>query len=209
VIVTISREYGAGGLAVAEGLAQRLGYDLVSDDLSRSVAAKMGTSAEVASQATTGPSLPERILGNLGAGTAELQTPAAPRLPGDFDESLRRELEREIRERGARGDVVILGRSAAHILAGTPGLVRVFLTAAREWRIAKVCEIFGQTRDEAIADIERVDSARRKFTKERHKAVWGDARYYDLTIDSSRFDIEGTIDVIALAVRVAEQHLER
>ncbi len=204
MIVTISREYGSGGLAVAEGLAEKLGYGIVADDLQHAVAAKMGTSADAAARATTEPSLPERILGSLGAGTAELQTPSSPRLPGEFDASLRREMEREIRERAANGDVVILGRSATHLLAGTPGLVRVFLTAARDWRVARVMEAFGQSREAASADIERVDAARKKYTKERHKANWGDARCYDVCVDASRFDIEGTIAIIYAAVRAAE-----
>ena len=204
VIVTISREYGSGGLAVAEGLAHRLGYGLLADDLPYAVAAKMGTSAAAASRATTEPSLSERILGSLGAGTAELQTPSAPRLPGEFDESLRREMEREIRERAAQGNVVILGRSATHLLAGMPGLVRVFLTAARAWRVDRVMQAFHQSRETAEADIERVDAARKRVTRERHKAVWGDARYYDLCVDASRFDIDGTIDIVYAAVRSAE-----
>ncbi len=206
VIVTISREYGSGGLAVAQGLAEALGYGLVADDLPEAVAARMGTSADAALVATTQPSLSERILGSLGAGTAELQAAETPR-PGDFDASLRTEIERMIRERAASGNVVILGRSAGHFLAGTPGLLRVFLTGSREWRIARVMEAFEKTRDVAIAEIERVDSARRKTTKERYKAVFGDARYYDLTIDASFFDIEGTIALLIAAVRAAESNV--
>ena len=206
MIVTISREYGSGGLAIAQGLAEALGYGVLADDLPKTVAARMGTSADAALQATTQPSLSERILGSLGAGTAELQTPDAPR-PGEFDASLRSEIERTLRERAAAGNVVILGRSAGHVLAGTPGLLRVFLCGDREWRIGRVMAAFEKTREVAIAEIERVDSARRKATKERHKAIWGDARFYDLTIDASRFDIDGSVAILIAAVRVAEsQH---
>jgi cytidylate kinase len=207
VIVTISREYGSGGLSIAQGIAEALGYELMADDLPKTVAARMGTSADAASQATIEPSLSERILGNLEVGTAELQIPSFPRLPGDFDEALRREMEREIRDRAQRGDVVILGKSASYVLAGMPGLVRVFLTGKREWRIARVMDAFGQSREAAIADIERVDSARRKFAKERHKIAWGDARYYDLTLDASYFGIDGSVAIVTAAVLRAQSEI--
>jgi len=205
VIVTISRAYGAAGLAVADGTAAALGYDLLTDDLPIAVAARLGTSVgEVAARASALQSLPERILGGLGAGTPESVSPAATRLPGDFDETMRREIEHTIRERAAAGNLVILGRNAGTVLAGRSDLVRVFLTAARAWRIARLCEAFGTTAAQAEVDIDRVDAARRTFAKERYKTAWGDARFYDLIIDVSRFGIAGSIDLVATAARAAD-----
>lgn len=205
MIVTISRAYGAAGLAVADGTAAALGYDLLTDDLPIAVAARLGTSVgEVAARASALQSLPERILGGLGAGTPESVSPAATRLPGDFDETMRREIEHTIRERAAAGNLVILGRNAGTVLAGRSDLVRVFLTAARAWRIARLCEAFGTTAAQAEVDIDRVDAARRTFAKERYKTAWGDARFYDLIIDVSRFGIAGSIDLVATAARAAD-----
>jgi cytidylate kinase len=206
VIVTISREYGAAGLAVADGVAHALGYELLLDDLPRTVAARLGTSAaEVAERAASEASLAEKILARLGAGTAEVISLSEPRLPGDFDESVRREIERTILERAAAGNVVILGRNAGALLGRRPGLVRVFLTGEREWRLARIMASFGNTRAEALADLERIDAARRKIAKERYKVAWGDARFYDVLLDASRFGVEGTVEVAVAAVRGAER----
>jgi len=202
VIVTISREYGAAGLAVADGAAAALDYGLLTDDLPRTVAARLGTSADVvAARASQRQSLSERILGGLGAGTTESISPAATPLPGDFDESMRREIERTIRERAAGGDLVILGRNAGSVLAGRSDLVRVFLTGARPWRIARLVEAFGQTPAQAEDDLERVDAARRAFAKERYKTLWGDPRFYDLVVDVSRFGVTGASEIVVAAVR--------
>jgi len=206
VIVTISREYGAAGIAVAQGVADALGYELLAEELPKTVAARLGTSAdEIASRATTSASFTERVLGGLGAGTAEVATPATPRLPGDFDETMRREIERTIRERAERGNVVILGRNAAAVLGRRPDLVRVFLTAEREWRLARVMGAFGLERTAALAELERVDAARRRLAKDRYRVAFGDARFYDLVIDTSRFGVEGAIEIVAGAVRAAER----
>ena len=202
VIVTVSREYGAGGLAVADGTAAALGYELLTDDVPKTVAARLGSSSdEIASRATSEPSFAERMLRGLSAGTADSVSPAAPRLPGDFDESVRREIERAIRERAARGNVVILGRNASALLGVRPDVLRVFLHANRNWRVARLVEAFGLTPDVALADLERMDAARKSFAKERYNVRWGDARSYDLIVDVSRVGICGAVAVVVAAAR--------
>ncbi len=206
MIVTISRDYGAAGLAVAEGVAHELGYELLLDDLPRTVAARLGTSPdEVAERAASEASLAERILARLGAGTAEVISLTEPRLPGDFDESVRREIERTIRERAASGNVVILGRNGGALLGARPDLVRVFLTGDREWRLARIVESFGNSRARAAADLERIDGARRKIAKERYNVAWGEARCYDVLLNASRFGVDGTVELVVAAVRAAER----
>jgi cytidylate kinase len=205
VIVTISREYGAAGLAVGDGVATALGYELFTDDLPKRVAAKLGTSAEeVAERASAAPSLPERLLAGLGEGTAEVVSARAPAFAGDFDESVRREIEAAIRERAARGNVVILGRNSGAVLGSRPDLIRTFLSAELEWRVARVLASFGGDRSQILADIERIDAGRKKVAKERYKIAWSDAHSYDLTIDVSRIGIAGAVTLVTQAVRAAE-----
>ena len=205
MIVTISRTYGAAGLAIADGTATALGYELLTDDLPKTVAERLGTSpAVVAERASLGRSLSERIISSLGAGTPESISPAATPLPGDFDEAMRREIERTIRERAGAGNIVILGRNAGAVLAGRTDLVRVFLHGAKPWRVARLVAAFGQTPEDAASDIDRVDAARRSFAKERYKTIWGDPRFYDLIVDASRFGVAGTVATIVGAVCAAE-----
>jgi cytidylate kinase len=205
VVVTISREYGAAGLAVADGVARALGFELLTDDVPKTVAARLGTSAAVVdARATTEASFTERLLGRLGAGMPELLSPAAAKLPEDFDEVLRREIERTIRERAEAGRVVILGRNAGTILRDRSYVVRVFLTAPREWRLARIVESFGITRAEALDDLERIDAKRKAFAKERYGIAWGDAGSYDLALDVSRFGIAAATGLVVAAARAAE-----
>jgi len=205
VIVTISREYGAAGLAVAEGSAHTLGYELLTDDLPKTVAARLGTSPEeVASRANAEASLGERILASLDAGTPETVAGSLAAPGGDFDESVRREIERTIRERAARGDLVILGRYASAVLGARPDVLRVFLVAARGWRTARLIEAFGWNADTAQAAIERIDAARKKLAKDRYDLRWGDPHAYDLVADVSRLSVDGAVTLVATAVRALD-----
>ncbi len=205
VVVTISREYGAGGLAVAGGVAVDLGYELLGDDaLSEAVALRMGTSAGSVADRTSEAPLSERILGRLGAGMMETLSLATPRLPDDFDEDVRRTLERTICERAADGRVVILGRNGGIVLGARPDVLRVFLIAERDWRVARLAAYFGQSPERARADLERVDSGRRKFAKDRYDVRWGDPHLYDLVIDVSRVTLATATALIVAAVRAHE-----
>lgn len=205
MIVTISRDYGAAGLAVATAVATALGFELLNDELQKRVAARLGTSAdEVAARASADESFSERVLSGLGAGTAEVASPSVPTLPGEFDEALRQEIERTIRERAELGSVVILGRNAGGVLGRRADVLRVFLTGERAWRVARIVDSFGVSRAEAEADIERIDSARRKVARDRYKLHWADAHAYDVTLDVSRVGIEGAAELIVLAVRALE-----
>ena len=205
MIVTISREYGAAGLAVADGCAHALGYELFFDDLAKTVAGRLGTSADaVAAIASSHQTLPERLLAGLETGTAEVVSSSVPLLPTDYEESVRREIERTIHERAAGGNVVILGRNAGSVLGRRPDAVRVFLTAERSWRAARLIDSFGQSRDSALADMDRIDAARKRIAKDRYGIRMGDAHHYDLTIDVSRFGIEASVGLVVAAVRAAE-----
>jgi CMP/dCMP kinase len=205
MVVTISREYGAGGLAIADCVAAALGYEMLAQQIPAAVAASLGTSSEeVDAVAGSPPPLGERFLTGMREGTADNVGPIAPVWTGDFDESVRRELERTMRERAARGNVVVLGLVGNAVLAGTPGLVRAFVYADRAWRIEHIAQTFGFSRAQATAEVDRLDVQRRRFSQERYKVAWGDRRFYDVIVDSSRLGIDGAAETIVCAVRACE-----
>ena len=174
---------------------------MFSDQIPAEVAARLGTSSDdVDARGESEAPLAERILVDMGAGSPQTVGPDAAPLLDPFDEAVRREIERAIRERAARGDVVILGRVGNAVLAGSPGLARAFVYAAREWRLGRLMTAFGFDLAKANAEIDRIDVERRKFAGDRYKIVWGDRRYYDVIVDSSRLGIDGAVATIVAAV---------
>jgi cytidylate kinase len=92
---------------------------------------------------------------------------------------------------------------ASVVLAGRADLVRVFVQAPLAWRIAHVVESLGVGEAAAREEVARIDEARRTYAREGYRVTWGDPRVYDLVLDSSRFGVEGSADVIVAAVRAA------
>ncbi len=198
MIVTISREYGALGRAVTRGVAHRLGYRLVDDDLPVVVAARLGTSPEMVENVENRSSgFGERFLRSLSSAVPEAFQPAAAE--DDLSDAALREVERLIREAADRGNVVVVGRMGNAILAPRPDLVRVFLTAPVPWRAAHIAESLQVSEPAARTEIARVDAGRRAFARERYDVVWGDRHNYDLIVDVSAFGVDGTVAIITAA----------
>lgn len=203
MVVTISREYGAAARAVSEGVAERLGYRLLDDDLPVIVAAHLGTAPEVIESVEhRRPGLAERLLRSLNAAVPELSQPV---LHGeDIDEDAVREIERHVRAAAVQGDVVIVGRVAGSIVGPGPDVLRIFLRAPLPWRIAHVAESLGISAREAHAEIDRIDRGRHAYAEERYGIVLGDPSHYELVIDVARFGVDGAGDLIVAAVTRAQ-----
>ena len=82
MIITISREFGAGGGEVAERLAQALGWTLVDNELIDEVAKRAGLAPEeVAEREERAPSFIERLSRTLASAMPEFVAPEAGTLP--------------------------------------------------------------------------------------------------------------------------------
>jgi cytidylate kinase len=190
MIVTISRAYGAEGKAVATSCAAQLGYRLLDDEL---------PTIEGRS-----PRFRERLLVQLGAAIPELSQEVALPENDPLTETSVLEIERLVGEAASTGDVVIVGRCAGLILGARPDVVRIFVLAALDVRIARVRAALDCDAARARSEIARVDEARRTFAQQRYRVVWGDPANYDLVIDTGRFGVEGSSALVVTAVRTRE-----
>jgi CMP/dCMP kinase len=199
VIVTVSNEYGSGALAIAARVAGELGYAFVDQQLPVVVAKRLRIAPQdVDASEDAQRSLGERILSSLERATPELAQASADE---PFDEALVRAVQEAVRDYAARGNAVIVGRGASAILGARPDVLRVFMHAPREWRIARVVEATGIRPDAAEAEVDRVDRARVAHLYEWYGVTFGDARAYDMCIDTSRLDAAQSAAAIVAAAR--------
>ena len=83
------------------------------------------------------------------------------------------------------GSCVIVGRAADYVLKDMDNVIRIFIHAPEEYRIGRVMEVYGDSRDEAKDNIRRSDKARAAYYHHISGNRWGDEKNYDLVIDSS------------------------
>jgi cytidylate kinase len=199
VIVTISNEYGCGALAIARRVADGLGYEYVDQQLPVVVAKRLQiTPQAVEANEDAGRTLGERLLTSLELATPELAQASAD-VP--FDQRLLHAVQEAVREYAVHGDAVIVGRGASAILGSRADVLRVFMHAPRDWRIAHVMETTGVRRESAQSEVERVDRARSAYLREWYGLTFGDTQNYDLCIDTSRVDANQSAALIVTAVR--------
>lgn len=200
MVVTVSNEYGSGALAIAKRAAGELGYEYVDQQLPVVVAKRLSISPEeVDANEDTARTLGERLLTSLERATPEL---AASSSVAPFDEELLKAVQQAVREYAARGDAVIVGRGSGMILGAAPNVLRVFMHAPRDWRIAHVTDAYRIDRKVAETELDAVDKMRKAYLRDWYGATFGDPGNYDLCIDTSRFDEAGSAALIVAAVRL-------
>lgn len=186
-------------------VAERLGYRIVDDDLPIVVAARLGTTTDVVDSVENRlPAFGERVLQRLAAALPEISQPLVQTAGDDFQIEYRREIERLVHEAAHAGNVIIMGRVANAILGRRPDVLRVFVHAPLAWRSAQVRASLDVDEATARSEIARIDEARRAYAQEQYRMAWGETRQYDLTLDTSRFGVEGAAEVIAAAIAAAE-----
>lgn len=199
MIVTISNEYGCGALAIATRVAGELGYEYVDQQLPVVVAKRLRIAPEVVeANEDAERTLGERLLTSLERATPELAQASAEE---PFDEELVTAVQEAVREYASRGNAVIVGRGASAVLGARDDVVRVFMHAPRAWRVARIIDAMRVSRQVAEGEVDRVDRARVAYMRQWYDRGFGDAREYDLCIDTSRLEAAGSAAAIVAAVR--------
>jgi cytidylate kinase len=203
-VVTVTRQFGAGGSAVAERVARALGWTLVDNDFVDQVARRAGLPpATVAAHEERAPSLAQRLVRALasaapetfGAGTATSEEPA--------EEEIVRVTERVIADAAQHGRVVLVGRGAQAILASrSPDeAVHVYVTAPRETRIRTVMERLGVDAKEAAAAADRTDADRDRYVQQWHARERRDPANYHLVVNTGWLGYDGAAELVVAAAR--------
>lgn len=91
---------------------------------------------------------------------------------------------------------VIVGRCGDYALADYPNTVTVFITGDEPDKIAYLADIYDTTEAKAKDIMIKTDKKRSSYYNYYASKKWGDARSYDLCINSSKAGMDGTIRII-------------
>ena len=182
MIITIGRQLGAGGRDIGRILASSLNLRYFDKELLLESARQSGFAHELFLRAD------ERY--NLF--TLALSTDSQKLFQYQSD---------TIRQLASEGDCLFLGRAADYILRDRDDVLSVFLTADMEDRILRVIEKDGMTEKDALAFIEKTDRNRAHYYNFFTGKHWGDSSGYDICLNTSRFGMEGTVEIIKACVK--------
>ena len=210
-VITIGREFGAGGEQVGRLVADRLGWRFLDRYLVAEVARKLALSEEfVEKHDERRAGFLDRLLQQLaGADFSSPQDPSIwtpPFQDPAFDpaRAVLQLTQEAIRSAAASDDCVIVGRGSTYILRGQAGVLSVFLRARVEARLRLVKELFNLGEEAAAKRIRETDANRAAYIREIYGHEWSNPAHYDMVLDTGTIGFAGAAEAI---VAVASANL--
>jgi len=199
-VITISRQFGAGGKTLAQNVADRLGYKIAHEEIIEKVAEKAKVSADSLRsfeaeargllQRATSLLTPNRFIDHV-------LDPRRNYMDGDLYIDLLRKIIPEIAD---EGNIVILGRGSQFVLMGRPDTVHVLLVANRDDRIRFMQEQYGLTESLARDAVRKQGRRREQLMRLFGHGDYDQPIYYDLVINLSKVSIDGAVELVCESV---------
>jgi cytidylate kinase len=189
-IITIGREFGSGGAEVGKRLAQRLDVPCYDKELLAMAAKESGYCEELFENHDEKPI--KSFLYSVAMGTYSYNAQTKPLSLETFLAQFR-----TIQDVAKKNSAcVFVGRCADYALQGESNVVNVFVHADEEKRIETIVAREGITPKEARVKMQRTDKDRYSYYTYYTDQKWGQAKNYDLCIDSGKLGIDGCVDMI-------------
>lgn len=195
LIVTIGREFGSGGREIGQKLADKLGIEFYDKKLLQMAAKESGFCEEIFERQDEKPT--NSFLYSLVMDSYSLNRySTAPFLDMPLNQKVFLAQFETIKKLAAKGSCVIVGRCADYALADSPYCISVFLHADLEFRMKRIAEELDVTENKAGDLIMKKDKQRASYYNYYTSKKWGDARTYDLTLDSGKLGIDGCVTLL-------------
>jgi len=190
-VITISREFGSGGVVIAQQVAQTLGYHFIDQHF-------VGT-----------------ILGQYGYVEFDEEYASLPTFWERFDAQREKHrdvmmdmLKRVIRAVAHHGNVVILGRSGFEVLGRFGDVLHVRLQAPFSVRMKRIMDEQQVSIGNAESMVKQNDKVRIAFIEEFCKVPWNAIHAFDLVINTGKVTPALAADWIVDAARSSMANLE-
>jgi len=190
-VITISRHPGSLGDTVARALAERLHYRLVERAELVHLAEQIG-----------------------GSDVAWDRSPELRERPPSFWERLNEErrryasvLRRVTTHLAEEDDVVIVGLGGGQLLKGLGNVLRLQIIAPMDVRLVRVMErgfddVKGPLSQDKARDLIRAnDKDTSGYMRHLFNIEWMDPQNWDLVINTGRFSVEQTLDIVEAVVK--------
>ena len=183
-VITFSREAHSGTRDLARLLAERLGYRYVSrDELTEAINARSGLERTPQTAESEGRAL--TFLEQLGE-----------HLSGDRA-TYRAALKAVITELAMADNVVLVGHGAGQFLRDLPSVIRVFVVAPVEDRVARVMAEGETDAERARRVIDEQDRESAAYLRYLFGIDWLDPHQWDLIINAGRASPHAALDMLA------------
>ena len=188
-IITINRMYGSGGRLLGKALAEKLGIGFYDKELIRLASEKN--------------QIPYKELDKVDEKKAsQWRLPVKEQMQMEpqyhfhpMNDVLFETQSQVIQELAQKEDCIIVGRCANYVLGDK--CFSLFVYAPFEYRVQSIMERLGREEKSARALVKKMDKTRRSYYEFFTDEKWKDLSNYQMCIDTSRFDQEFLLKLLA------------
>ena len=185
VIISVGREFAAGGHEIAKKLAQKYNITIYDKDILDNIAQESGI--DTSDFRKYEEKKKNVFLSRTVAGFSNSPQDIVAQMEFDF-----------LRDKASAGEsFVVVGRCANSVLKEYPCMISIFVTSSMKFKLKRVMEFDDSlTEREAERMITFSNRRRKSFHNYYCREKWGDSRYYELTISTAEIGIDKAIEVI-------------
>lgn len=200
-VITISRQFGAGGKTLGKMLAEEFGYTFADNDIIQMIAKEANVSPRwVASFEKEAGSKLSRVISSMVS--QRLVDRVLKDERGYLDEQIYLEyLVLIIAQTADEGDVVILGRGSQYILDDHPDAYHILLIDEFEHRVKFMIENYKLSERKARQVVTAEDKRRANLYSKLGKKDYDNPELYHLVLNMSRINLDAAFNLVCNLVR--------
>ena len=192
MVITVGRQYGSGGREIGTLLAEKLGIAYYDDMLLKEAAKESGLCEDLF---RSFDERPKSFLYSIAMDPYSFSmNHVTPK--GSIEQQVYLATYETIKKLADKGPCVLIGRCADYALKDRDDVINIFITAPMDSRVKRVAARNDISESDAKERIKRTDKSRASYYNSYSSKDWGEAKSYDLCIDSSLLGIEGTVELL-------------
>lgn len=207
LVITIGRQYGSAGREIGQNLAKKLAIKCYDKELLAIAAKESGLCHELFESHDEKPT--SSFLYSLVMDTYSMGYSSSGYMDMPINHKIFLAQFDAIKKLADQESCVIVGRCADYALEDYPHAYSIFIHADLQSRIQRIKQIHKLTEDKAKDIIIKTDKRRASYYNYYSSKKWGDARSYDLSVDSGVLGIEGTVQLIEEFVKIKKYEITR
>ena len=189
-VVTLSRQFGSMGRSISKRMSEMLDVDFLDRDIVEETAKRMGLHVSMISEEEEA----------VKAGFFGRIYPLGIGVPSLKDDIFNTQ-QSIIKDFANRESCIIVGRCGDYVCKGHPNMLSVYVYAPYEARIDNCVNKLGMDEKTAKRMIKEVDAARENYHKMYVPGYTNPFDNRDICIDSSRFGVDGTAEILVDIVK--------
>ncbi|MFL5460251.1 MAG: AAA family ATPase [Gemmatimonadales bacterium] len=194
-LLTISREYGAGGSEIGVLLGEKLGWLVIDHELVRRLAARLSCDeGDVVAMDEHAPSFLERLAAVATVTAPESRVHSSP---WTTDPDCVAAAAREVLLEAAKNPpAIIVGHGGNCLFRGRPDVLRVRVVAPFDLRVQRVARRTGAPAQRVAADVRRRDADREHYLQRYYKTDMNEPCSYDVQINTGTISLESAARLV-------------